>query len=377
MKLGGLKLKVIFFILTFFAVLGALDRCFGNKLGYGKRFQEGINVAGPLILAMLGILSITPLISKISKPFVERLYFLTRVDPSIYINSILATDMGGYFLARDLAMNKDLVEFSGIILGSMLGTVVIFTMPVAFGIIDNLSKENFSKGILSGVATIPLGCFVAGIMMGLDVRLIIYNLIPVAIFSGVICAGLWFFPERTCKLFDIFGKAMTVVITLGLILTIVETMFGYSIIQGLNPIDESMKIVTRVTLTLSGAYPLLYFIEKYFKETLKKMGSLLGVDESGTAGFMASLVSSIPMFGIFNKMDGNSKIINSAFSVAGSYVFGGQLGFVAGVSPDNILPFIVAKLVAGFSAIYLAKTMFINRKEKSKGFILNKNLKIN
>lgn len=107
------------------------------------------------------------------------------------------------------------------------------------------------------------------------------------------------------------------------------------------------------------------------------MGSLLGVDESGTAGFMASLVSSIPMFGIFNKMDGNSKIINSAFSVAGSYVFGGQLGFVAGVSPDNILPFIVAKLVAGFSAIYLAKTMFINRKEKSKGFILNKNLKIN
>lgn len=377
MKLGGLKLKVMFFILTFFAVLGALDRCFGNKLGYGKRFQEGINVAGPLILAMLGILSITPLISKISKPFVERLYFLTGVDPSIYINSILATDMGGYFLARDLAMNKDLVEFSGIILGSMLGTVVIFTMPVAFGIIDNLSKENFSKGILSGVATIPLGCFMAGIMMGLDVRLIIYNLIPVAIFSGVICVGLWFFPERTCKLFDIFGKAMTVVITLGLILTIVETMFGYSIIQGLNPIDESMKIVTRVTLTLSGAYPLLYFIEKYFKETLKKMGSLLGVDESGTAGFMASLVSSIPMFGIFNKMDGNSKIINSAFSVAGSYVFGGQLGFVAGVSSDNILPFIVAKLVAGFSAIYLAKTMFINRKEKSKGFILNKNLKIN
>lgn len=377
MKLGGLKLKVIFFILTFFAVLGALDGCFGNKLGYGKRFQEGINVAGPLILAMLGILSITPLISKISKPFVERLYFLTGVDPSIYINSILATDMGGYFLARDLAMNKDLVEFSGIILDSMLGTVVIFTMPVAFGIIDNLSKENFSKGILSGVATIPLGCFVAGIMMGLDVRLIIYNLIPVAIFSGVICVGLWFFPERTCKLFDIFGKAMTVVITLGLILTIVETMFGYSIIQGLNPIDESMKIVTRVTLTLSGAYPLLYFIEKYFKETLKKMGSLLEVDESGTAGFMASLVSSIPMFGIFNKMDGNSKIINSAFSVAGSYVFGGQLGFVAGVSPDNILPFIIAKLVAGFSAIYLAKTMFINRKEKSKGFILNKNLKIN
>ena len=76
-------------------------------------------------------------------------------------------------------------------------------------------------------------------------------------------------------------------------------------------------------------------------------------------------------------MDNNSKIINSAFAGAGAYVFGGQLGFVAGVSPDNILPFIVAKLVAGFSAIYLAKTMFINKKEKNKSFILNKNFKIN
>lgn len=96
---------------------------------------------------MLGILSISPLILKFSKLFVEKLYFLTEIDSSIHINSILATDMGGYFLVKDLAINKELIDFSEIILGSMLGTVVIFTMPVAFGIIDDLSKENFSKGI--------------------------------------------------------------------------------------------------------------------------------------------------------------------------------------------------------------------------------------
>ena len=370
-------MKVIFFILTFFAVIGALDRCFGNKLGYGQRFQDGVSVAGPLMLAMLGILSITPLISKFSKPFVEMLYSITGIDPSIYINSILASDMGGYFLAQDLAMNKSLADFSGVILGSMLGTVVIFTMPVAFGIIDNESKSSFSKGILSGVATIPLGCLVAGMIMGIDLGLILYNLIPVVLFSGFICGGLWFYPEKTCNIFDKFGKVMTLLVTLGLILTLVETMFGYSIVEGLNPIDESMKIITRVSLTLSGAYPFLYFIEKYFSSSLKKMGGLLGVDESGTAGFMASLVSSIPMFGIFNKMDSNSKIINSAFAVAGSYVFGGQLGFIAGVSPGNILPFIVAKLVSGFAAIYLAKTMFINKKERNNSFVLNKGMEIN
>ncbi|WP_047381303.1 MULTISPECIES: ethanolamine utilization protein EutH [unclassified Cetobacterium] len=370
-------MKVIFFILTFFAVLGAIDRCFGNKLGYGQRFQDGICVAGPLMLAMLGILSISPLISKFSKPFVELLYSLTGVDPSIYINSILATDMGGYFLAQDLAIDKSLADFSGVILGSMLGTVVIFTMPVAFGIIDNDSKNSFSKGILSGVATIPLGCLVAGVMMGLNLSLVIYNLIPVVLFSVAICSGLWFYPEKTCNIFDKFGKLMTLLVTVGLTLTLIETMFGYSIVDGLNPIDESMKIVTRVSLTLSGAYPFLYFIEKYCKTGLKTLGGILGIDESGTAGFMASLVSSIPMFGIFGKMDNNSKIINSAFAVAGSYVFGGQLGFVAGVSPENILPFIVAKLVSGFAAIYLAKTMFINKKERNNSFVLNKGLKIN
>lgn len=357
-------MQVIFYILTCFAIIGALDRCFGSKLGYGEKFQEGICVTGPLVLAMLGILSLSPIISSLAEPFVNTLYTLTGIDPSVYINSFLAIDMGGYFLAKDLAVEKELVNFSGLILGSMLGTVVIFTMPVAFGIIDENSKEAFSKGILSGVATIPLGCFVAGIMMDIKISLIIYNLIPVVIFSSLISIGLWFFPEKICSIFGKFGKVMTGIITLGLVLTILETMLGITLVKGLNPIDDSMKTIIRIALTLAGAFPFLHFIKTHFSSGLSKLGDILGIDDDGVTGFMASLVNSIPMFGIFDKMNNQSKIINSAFSVGGAYVFGGQLGFVAGVSPETVFPFIVAKLISGFSAIYLAKMIFIRKKEK-------------
>lgn len=363
-------MQIIFFVLTFFAIVGALDRCFGNKLGYGEKFQEGICVTGPLVLAMVGILSLSPVISNLAEPFVNVLYNKTGIDPSIYINSFLAVDMGGYFLAKDLAIQKELINFSGLILGSMLGTVVIFTMPVAFGMIDENSKESFSKGVLSGIATIPIGCFVAGIMMKLKISLVVYNLIPVVIFSGLICMGLWFFPEKTCGIFDKFGKLMTVIISIGLVLTILETMVGISLVEGLNPIDESMKTVIRIALTLAGAFPFLHFIKTYFGSALSRFGKILGIDDDGVAGFMASLVNCIPMFGIFNKMNNQSKIINSAFSVGGAYVFGGQLGFVAGVSSETIAPFIVAKLISGFSAIYLAKMMFIDKKEDKKNYIV-------
>lgn len=360
-------MQYIFIILTFFSILGAVDRCLNLKLGYGEKFQEGINVTGPLVLAMVGILSLSPVISKSIEPFVNALYRLTGVDPSIYVNSFLALDMGGYFLAKDLAINKELINFSGLILGSMLGTVVIFTMPVAFGVIKESSKDAFSKGILSGIATIPLGCLVSGLLMGLKLPLVLYNLIPVVIIATIISLGLWFYPEKTCKAFNYFGKFMTILISIGLILTILEVMLNIKLIKGLNPIENSMSVIIRISLTLAGAFPFLYFVNRYFSRSLSKFGKILGMDDAGVSGFMASLVNSLPMFGIFEKMDDDSKIINSAFSVGGAYVFGGQLGFVGGISPETVIPFIIGKLVAGISAIYLAKVIFIRKKGVSNG----------
>ena len=46
--------EILIAIMAVFAVFGALDRIFGNKLGLGREFENGILAMGSLALAMLG-----------------------------------------------------------------------------------------------------------------------------------------------------------------------------------------------------------------------------------------------------------------------------------------------------------------------------------
>ncbi len=63
-------------------------------------------------------------------------------------------------------------------------------------------------------------------------------------------------------------------------------------------------------------------------------------------------------------MDDKGKIINVAFAVSASFVFGDHLGFVAGVAKNMIFPMIIGKLVAGISAVVVA--VFIANKMLEK-----------
>lgn len=63
------------------------------------------------------------------------------------------------------------------------------------------------------------------------------------------------------------------------------------------------------------------------------------------------------MLGVYDKMNWKGQIINAAFTVSGSFVFGGQLGYVSSLSQESVNAFIVAKLVGGISAILLAVIM--------------------
>ena len=77
-------------------------------------------------------------------------------------------------------------EFNGLILSSMLGATISFTIPVALKLINTESQKYFSKGILSGIITVPLGMAIAGIMMEVPLIDLISNLMPVVLFSIII-----------------------------------------------------------------------------------------------------------------------------------------------------------------------------------------------
>ncbi|MBR5518404.1 MAG: ethanolamine utilization protein EutH [Clostridia bacterium] len=352
--------KVIIYLMVIFAVLGALDRIIGNKFGLGQQFEEGIMAIGSLALSMVGIIALAPVIAKVLKPVVVPVFNFLGADPAMFAGTILANDMGGASLAQELANTADAGLFGGLIVGSMMGVTIVFTIPVALGIISPSDRKYLATGVLAGVITIPIGSFVAGLVAGFPFMMVVKNLVPIVIIAILIALGLWKFEGVMVKGFTIFGKFIVAVITVGLIAGIVEALTGIVIIPGMNPVSEGFEIVADIAIVLAGAFPLVLVITKIFKKPLVKLGKLVGMNDVAAAGIVASLANSIPMFQMVKDMDPKGKIINFAFAVSAAFVFGDHLGFTAGFDSTMIVPMIVGKLVSGISAFVLA--IFISNK---------------
>ena len=58
-------MQILYYIFITFAAIAALDRIFGSKLGLGTEFERGVSMAGPLVLAMGGMLVLVPVISEL------------------------------------------------------------------------------------------------------------------------------------------------------------------------------------------------------------------------------------------------------------------------------------------------------------------------
>lgn len=358
--------KIIIYLMVIFAIIGALDRIFGNKLGLGEQFEEGIMAIGSLALSMVGIIALAPVIAKLLRPVIVPVYNLLGADPAMFAGTILANDMGGAPLAAELATDPNAALFGGLIVGSMMGVTIVFTIPVALGIINEDDRKFLATGVLAGVITIPIGSFVGGIIAGFPIMMVIKNLIPIIIIALLIALGLWKFENAMIKGFSWFGKFIIAVITIGLICGITEALTGVVIIPGMNPISEGFEIVANICIVLAGAFPLVYVITKVFKKPLMKLGHLIKMNDVAAAGIVASLANSIPMFQMMKDMDDRGKIINVAFAVSAAFVFGDHLGFTAGFNSSMIVPMIVGKLVSGISAVILAIYISNNKLGKEK-----------
>lgn len=353
--------EIIIYLMVIFMILGAIDRIIGNKFGLGQEFESGIMALGSLALAMVGIISLAPVLANVLRPVILPFYQLFGADPAMFAGSILANDMGGAPLAMELAETRDAGLFGGLIVGSMLGPTLVFTIPVALGILQPEDRPFLAKGVLAGMITIPIGSLVGGLVAGFSIKMILVNLIPIAIFAALIILGLIFAENGMIRGFTIFGKLIVIVITIGLAAAIVEALTGFVVIPGMAPISEGMGIVANIAIVLAGAFPLVYVITKVFRKPLMKLGGLLGMNDVSAAGMVASLANSIPMFGLMKDMDSRGKIINVAFAVSAAFVFGDHLGFTAGFEPDMLVAVICGKLTGGITAVVVA--MLLTRKE--------------
>ena len=348
-------------IMAGFALLGAVDRIVGNPFGLGEKFEEGIASMGALALAMVGTIALAPVLAELLRPVVVPAFTFLGADPAMFAGTILACDMGGGALAAQLTDNPDAALLGGVINGSMLGATVVFTIPVALGILRPEDRPALAKGILAGIVTIPVGILAGGLVAGFQVSMVLRNLIPIVLIAAVIALGLWKAEGFMIKGFALFGKGIVIMITVGLAAAIVKGLTGYEIIPGMAPIEDGFLTVGAIAIVLAGAFPLVFVITRALKKPLMAVGGVLKVNETAAAGLIATLANSIATFGMVKDMDSRGKVVNIAFAVSAAFVFGDHLGFTAGFAPQMLPAMIVGKLVGGVCAVAVA--LLLTRKK--------------
>ena len=239
---------------------------------------------------------------------------------------------------------------------------MVFTLPVAMGILEEADRPAMAKGVLCGIVTIPVGVLAGGLTAGFGLGMILRNLLPIVIFGALIALGLWKAERAMIRGFAAFGKGVVAVITLALAAAILEELTGFTLIPGLAPLSEGFEIVGEIAIVLAGAFPLVHVVTKVFHRPLMRLGKILGINDPAAAGLVASLANSIATFRLVKDMDERGKVVNIAFAVSAAFVFGDHLGFAAGFAPEMILPMIVGKLAGGVAAVAVA--LFVVREKK-------------
>lgn len=366
--------SVIVTVMMIFMLLGAIDKARGNKHGYGAAFDEGFQAMGPLAIAMVGVIAAAPVLSMVLRPIVGPIYQMLGSSPSIFATTLLLADAGGYPLAVELAgENIVMGQFAGIIVGCTMGCILLFDIPVALTLIQKKDRPLLACGILVGVITAPIGCFVGGIVMNvmtdysMHLGAMLLSLLPVILVAVVLAAGLWFKPIALMNGFAKFGAFVTGLIAIFVAIAVFQYETGIRFplfhlmveagADGVSPLANSIEILGDIAFVLLGAFPMVEFIKRHCGGALAKVGGKLGMNETASAGIVATLANNIPTFQMMKDMNPKGKLMNVAFASCAAFMFGDHLGFVAGVNADMIVPMIFAKLACGLSALVLANLL--------------------
>lgn len=345
-------------IMAVFAVIGALDKITGNHLKLGDEFEKGIMTLGPLSLSMIGMMTIAPALADLLIPVITPVANLFGFDPSALAGILIANDMGGAALADSIAADKLLGSFHGLCVASMLGATISFTIPVALRSSKKEHHDDVLLGLLCGISTIPVGCFVSGLVMGINPLTVLLNLLPAIIISVIIIIGLLKFQKVTVKIFSVFGKIISILITCGLALGIFQQLTGKVILENTAPIMESAATVFTICITLAGTFPLIAIISKILKKPLSVLGKKLELDDTSVVGLIATLANSIATMESADRMNRKGRILNLAFAVSAAFVFGDHLAFTLSYNAEHIVPVIIGKLVAGITALVVASILY-------------------
>jgi len=396
----------VLYVIMFCAVLGAFAAIRDSEKGLGREFMEGIHATGHIFVPAAGIMAsipyLTVLIESVFGPFFDAL----NADPALAATMIIASDMGGYHLAAALTESKEALIMA-LITGFMGGATIVFSIPMGLAMLDKRDHKYMALGIMSGILSIPVGVLIASVVLMLSnpaVREVVAtngeatyqlamslggifaNLLPIIVFVVALAAGLRFLPDLMIKGFIAFGRGLDAMIKLVLVFSIVEYFTGFFTVifggWGFHPIIADAEDQTRaletagyIGIMLAGAFPMVYLLRKYLGGPLEALGGRVGLSAVGSAGMLATIAKILAMFRLVRFMPPKDKVINIAFGVCAAFLLGDHLSFTANFQPTIILPVLIGKILAGFTAVGLAywlsvpKALQLEQQDRAAGII--------
>lgn len=345
--------EVLMIIMAAGAALGGIDRLRGNRWGFGDKFETGFMLLGSMALSMAGMICVTPVLADWLGRVIVPFYQLIGVDPAMF-GSLLSIDMGGYQLAKELAHDPLLGSYSGLVVASIFGCTLVFSIPVGMGMIPKADRPLFAQGIMLGLVAMPVGLVVGGLLCGLDILACLHQNLPIFVLAVLLLLGLWKIPNKMIKGFILLSEGIRWVVTIGLVLAAVESMTGFNPIPGMAPIEEAMATVSSIAVVLLGSLPVAELVRRLLVRPFAWLGDKLHMKPQSLTGMLVSLVSSLPTLSMYDDMDGRGKVATGAFIVSGTSLLAAHMAFTVSAEPAMLAPVLAAKLTGALAAVALA-----------------------
>lgn len=344
--------QIIMAVFAAGAVLGGFDYICHNRLGYGEKFEEGFLLLGQTALSMAGIICLTPALSRLLGALLSPALRMIGIDPAIAA-ALFPIDMGGYPLAMQLADDPAWGRYSGIVLSAIFGCTLLFTLPVGMRVIREEDSGCFLLGTTVGMAVMPVGFLVGGLLSGFSLPALLFQLLPLFFCALLLILGLWKLPGQMLRLFRLFVSLLRSLITFGLICGAFCHMLGLRT-GWLTPLAQAMETVSSICIVMLGSLPVSLLLQRILRKPLHALGRRIGLDDVAVTALLIGTVSVIPALTMLRDTDRRGKTAVCAYLVSAASLMGAHIAFAAGASPEMTGALIAAKLTGALAALFAA-----------------------
>ena len=356
---------VISWILAIFALIGGIDYLIGNKLGLGSKFERALSLMGPMATSITGVIVMVPILSWALQHSIVPLFSMIGFDPGVF-GGLIPIDWGGFFLAKDLAIDPRMGLFGGVNVAGTFGTALSFAVPMGMRVLKEKKKQDaFARGILEGLVILPVSLILGGLAAGLGLGEILWHSLPILILSGLVLFGIWKNLPLMVRIFTVFSQILRAIGIIGITVGAFQQMAGVTLIPGITPILDAMRIIAMITVTMLGCLPLSEFLTRILRKPLESLAKKVRTSPEALSDPIMTVASGTAGIIAMQDFDERGIELNAAFVVYAVSALSAQLSFILNNAPDYMASYMVTKFAGAFLALTFSVWM-MNRRENKK-----------